>query len=340
MSRSNAVIFGCAGPELSEAEARFFAQVRPLGFILFARNVGTPAQVRRLVAALRDSIGQADAPVLIDQEGGRVQRLRPPHWRSAPPAAVFGALAATGERHVAVEAVRLNNRLIAAELYDLGIDVDCTPVLDVPVPGAHDVIGDRAFAADPDLIAEMGRAACQAMLDGGVIPVVKHVPGHGRAMVDSHLELPVVSATLAELRASDFRPFVGLKDAPWAMTAHVVYQAIDAAAPATCSKKVVADVIRGEIGFDGVLLSDDLSMKALKGDFGERTRAALDAGCDVVLHCNGDMTEMQAIAAAARPVTEAASMRLAKATARKANPPDAFDATSALAHLSGWLSLS
>ncbi len=339
MSASNAVIFGCAGLELSETERRLFAAARPLGFILFARNVATPEQVRALVHDLRRSVEREDAPVLIDQEGGRVQRLKPPHWRSAPPAASFGNLAGE-ERHIAIEATRLNARLIADELYDLGIDVDCTPVLDVPVAGAHDVIGDRAFSGDPDLIAELGRAVCDGMLGGGVLPVVKHVPGHGRATVDSHLDLPVVSASLDELRAADFRPFRALNDAPWAMTAHVVYTAIDASAPATCSPRLINDVIRGEIGFDGVLISDDLSMKALKGDFATRTRQALDAGCDVVLHCNGDMAEMQAVAAAARPLTDAAQRRLARAAARKATPPQPLDRPTALAHLSGWLSRS
>ncbi len=334
-----AVVFGCAGTELTEAERRFFAATNPLGFILFARNVRDPAQVAALVADLRASVGRVDAPVMIDQEGGRVQRLRPPHWRDAPTAATFGALAADGERHIAAEAARLNARLIADELTLLGIDVDCTPVLDVPVPGAHDVIGDRAFCRDPELVAELGRAVCEGMLAGGVIPVVKHVPGHGRAMVDSHLELPVVEAGLDALRATDFRPFKLLADAPWAMTAHVVYKALDASAPATCSRKVVQDVIRGEIGFAGVLVSDDLSMKALEGGFEDRARAALAAGCDVVLHCNGDMGEMRAIAAAVRPLTDAAAERIAAAARRKA-APGAFDRATALGHLSGWLSRS
>lgn len=324
--------------ELSDEEKRFFAASNPLGFILFGRNVANPDQVRALVDSLRAVVGRDDAPILIDQEGGRVQRLKPPHWRGAPPAQVFGQLAAS-DHHVAVQAAKLNARLIADELSALGIDVDCTPVLDLPVPGAHDVIGDRAYATDPDLIAEFGRAVCEGMLEGGVLPVVKHIPGHGRATVDSHLELPLVTASLDELRAGDFRPFAALKDAPWAMTAHVVYQAIDAAAPATCSPRVVQDVIRREIGFDGVLVSDDLSMKALKGGFDVRTRAALAAGCDVVLHCNGDMAEMQAIAGAVTPLSDAAAARIARAAARKAKPAG-FDRETALAHLAGWLSRS
>lgn len=329
-----AVIFGCAGPVLTEAERRFFAQANPLGFILFARNVQEPAQLRMLVADLRASVGRADAPVLIDQEGGRVQRLRPPHWRNAPPGAAFAALAAR-DLELARQAVRLNNRLIAAELADLGIDVDCTPVLDVPVPGAHDVIGDRAYGADPAVIAELGRAVCDGMLDGGVIPIVKHIPGHGRAMVDSHKDLPRVATPLDELRRSDFAPFKALADAPWAMTAHVVYEAIDPTAPATTSPAAI-NLIRGELGFQGLLLSDDLSMQALSGDFGERTRAALSAGCDVALHCNGDMAEMTAIAAAARPLDEAGAARAARAAAMK-RVPQPFDAAQALQRLAGWL---
>lgn len=328
-----ATIFGCAGPRLSKAERRFFARTDPLGFILFARNVEAPEQVRDLVAALRDCVGR-HAPVLIDQEGGRVQRLRPPHWRAAPAAALFGRLAAR-DGDLAVAAARLNARVMAAELAELGIDVDCTPVLDLPVAGAHAVIGDRAYGDDPALAAALGRAVCEGMLDGGVLPVVKHVPGHGRAMVDSHLDLPVVDAALEEMRRTDFAPFRELRAAPWAMTAHVVYAALDSEHPATTSEAVISAVIRGEIGFEGVLLSDDLSMKALGGSFAERTRAALAAGCDVVLHCNGDMVEMAAVAAAARPLSEAALGRLARAEAMRRNDP--VDLPSALERLSAWL---
>ncbi len=313
---SAASIFGCAGPVLSEDERRFFARVNPLGFILFARNIQSPDQVRALVMALRDSIGCAHAPVLIDQEGGRVQRLKPPHWRKAPAGEPFAQLAAR-DMEAAIAALRLNYRLIGRELADLGIDVDCAPVLDVPVAGAHDVIGDRAFGRDPVTVARLGRAVMDGLLDEGVLPIVKHIPGHGRAMVDSHLSLPVVEASRVELEARDFPPFRALADAPWAMTAHVVYQAIDATAPATTSAKVIGEIIRGIIGFDGVLVSDDLSMKALGGSFEDRTSGALDAGCDVVLHCNGEMAEMEAVAAALRPLTEIAQERLARAAALK-----------------------
>jgi len=322
-----AVLFGCAGPTLTDSERRFFATVAPLGFILFGRNVDSPEQVAALVASLRDSVGRADAPVLIDQEGGRVRRLKPPHWRDAPAGEPFARLAAR-DPAAAAAALRLNYRLIGRELAALGIDVDCAPVLDVPVPGAHDVIGDRAFGHDAATVAALGRAALEGLLDEGVIGVVKHIPGHGRSMVDSHLALPVVTATRAELEAQDFPPFRALADAPWAMTAHVVYQDIDPNAPATTSAKVIGEIIRGLIGFDGVLVSDDLSMKALGGEFGDRTRAALDAGCDVVLHCNGDMAEMSAVAQAVRPLTEIAQERLASAIAAKRRPAP-FDVAAA-----------
>lgn len=315
-----AAIFGCAGLTLSDAERRFFAQVNPLGFILFARNVDNPDQVRALVGQLRDSVGRADAPVLIDQEGGRVQRLRPPHWRAAPPGAAFAALAAR-DRDGARRAVRLNYRLIGRELADLGIDVDCAPVLDVPIFGAHDVIGDRAFGAKAEMVADLGLAVCDGLLDEGVLPVIKHIPGHGRAMVDSHLSLPLVQTSRAELEAQDFAPFRILRDQPWAMTAHVVYTALDAAAPATTSAKVIGEVIRGHIGFQGLLISDDLSMKALGGSFSERTKASLDAGCDVVLHCNGRMDEMQAIALQVTVLSEVARERVARAQAMKRSLP-------------------
>jgi beta-N-acetylhexosaminidase len=280
-------------------------------------------------------VGRPDAPVLIDQEGGRVRRLKPPHWYDAPPGAVFGNLAKAAET-TAVEAARLNARLIAADLADLGIDVDCAPVLDVPAPGSHDIVGDRAYSADPEWVVRLGRATHEGLLDGGVLPIIKHIPGHGRAFADSHLELPVVNASLEELRAFDFVPFRALADAPWAMTAHIVYQAIDPERPATWSPRLIDSIIRGEIGFDGVLVSDDVSMKALTGRFEDRTRAALDAGCDVVLHCNGDMAEMSAVLSAAPPLTDAAQTRLARAAARKraVPPPDRVAATK---WLQGWL---
>lgn len=311
---TSAAIYGCAGPTLSDAERGFFRSADPFGFIVFLRNIQSPDQLVRLTAELRETVGR-EAPVLIDQEGGRVARLRPPHWRAAPPAARFGQLASR-DRHAAAEAVRLNARLLAVELRAVGVDVDCAPVLDLRLPGAHEVIGDRAFGADPEIVAFLGRAMIEGFLEAGVMPVAKHIPGHGRAGVDSHLALPRVSTARAELEETDFRAFRLCSDAPWAMTAHVVYSAIDDANPATTSATVISDVIRGSIGFDGLLLSDDLSMQALSGGLGERAQASLAAGCDVVLHCNGDMAEMEAIAAAAGALSAEAQRRAAAAAAR------------------------
>jgi len=324
-----ALILGCAGLTLSTVERRLFSEVNPLGFILFGRNIDTPDQVRALVAEMRASVGRADAPVLIDQEGGRVQRLKPPFWRKAPPGAPFARLAAL-DPTAACQALRLNFRLIGRELTELGIDVDCAPVLDVPVAGAHDVIGDRAYGSEPAQVVPLARAAIEGLLDQGVIPVIKHIPGHGRATVDSHVALPVVEASAEALEAWDFIPFRALADAPWAMTAHVVYTAFDAERPATTSPTVIREVIRGRLGFDGVLVSDDLSMKALGGRFEDRANASLDAGCDLLLHCNGDMTEMVALARVARPLAPAAEARLARAAARK-RTPEPFDPEEAAA---------
>lgn len=314
MSVPGAVIFGCAGTTLNGDERTFFRDTNPLGFILFARNVETPDQVRSLVDSLRNSVARDDAPVLIDQEGGRVQRLKPPHWRLAPPASIFGELYAS-DPAAAMMASRLNGRLLAADLAPLGIDVDCAPVLDLPASGAHGVIGDRAFADNVRAVVALGRAQADGLLAGGVIPVMKHLPGHGRARADSHHELPVVDATRAELERTDFAPFQALADLPWAMTAHVLYRALSSNQPATTSARVIGDVIRGHIGFDGVLISDDLSMKALGGTYAERARQSLDAGCDVALHCNGDLEQMREIASVVGPLTPRAVARVARGAA-------------------------
>lgn len=298
-----AVIFGCSSLTLSEAERQFFAETDPFGFILFSRNVETPEQVRALTHALRESVGRADAPILIDQEGGRVRRLHPPQWFDAPPMRPFGDLYAKNPDE-ARRSLATTIAAIAADLVDLGIDVDCAPVLDVPIDGAHDIIGDRAFSSDPAVIADLGRVVVEAFLKAGVYPVIKHIPGHGRALLDSHLDLPLVTTPLEALKDSDFAPFVALRDAPFAMTAHIIYEALDAERPATLSPRVIDDVIRGHIGFDGLLMTDDLSMKALVGPFEDRARLSLEAGCDLVLHCNGDMAEMQAVAAGTRPLDD------------------------------------
>ncbi len=306
-----AVLFGCRGLALSAEEAAFFSDINPFGFIIFARNIDNPDQVRALVSALRDCVGR-DAPVLIDQEGGRVQRLRPPHWRQAPAAA---EIAAIGPK--AGEAAYLNARLIGRELADLGISVDCAPVLDVARGETHAVIGDRAYSGDPATVAMFGRAVCDGLRAEGVHPVIKHIPGHGRARADSHLELPRVTASYEDLNALDFAPFKALNGEDWAMTAHIVYDEIDPEAPATCSRAMIEGVIRDEIGFSGLLMSDDLSMKALTGGFDDRARAALEAGCDMVLHCNGDMVEMSNVAKGLKEISDMALQRFAAAEARR-----------------------
>ncbi len=326
-----AVIFGCQGPVLDDAERHFFRDAEPLGFILFARNCRDPDQVRGLVADLRDCLGRGNAPVRIDQDGGRVARLHPPHWRVAPAPERLARLAGANE---ASEAVRLNARLIAAELHDLGITVNCLPVLDVLGPGAY--IADRSFGGEPDQVARLGRAACAGLLGGGVLPVIKHMPGMGRAIADSHVALPVVDAPKGELERVDFAPFRALSEMPWGMTAHVVFNAVDGGAPATTSGAVIGGVIRGSIGFEGLLLSDDLSMEALTGGLGERAAAALEAGCDVALHCNGVRAEMEAVAGVSGPMTADAMARLARGE-DMLGAPQPFDKARALARLDSLL---
>ena len=326
---SLAAIFGCAGTQLGDAERRFFARVDPAGFILFARNVADPAQLRNLTGALRQAVGR-DAPVLVDQEGGRVQRLKPPHWRAAPPPGRFGDLAARDPPSAAL-AVRLNARLIGAELSAVGIDTVCSPSLDLRLPGAHQVIGDRAFSADPAIVAALGRAACEGFFEAGITPVMKHLPGHGRSQVDSHLHLPVVDAPLAELAASDFRPFRELADMPLGMTGHLLIRAVDAERPATISSRVIAEVIRGHIGFKGVLISDDLSMEALAGSVQTRAAAAIAAGCDIALHCNGRLEEMLVIAEALPALATQIAARLA--AARPPAPGELVDRAALLRRL-------
>ena len=331
---SAACILGCAGQALGADERAFFREVRPWGFILFARNLGDAGQVRRLVEDLREAAGDERALVFIDQEGGRVQRLRPPLARNRRPAALFGSLWRKRPEE-AEEAVRLNHRLLAHELAALGIDADCAPCLDLRVPGAHDIVGDRSFSAEPNAVAALGRAAIDGLLAGGVAPVVKHIPGHGRAGADSHFDLPVVGTPEAVLEQTDFAPFRALADAAMAMTAHVVYSAVDPDLCATLSRRVIGTVIRGFIGFDGLLMTDDLSMKALGGTFEDRARGALDAGCDVLLHCNGDMGEMRAVASAAPELSGRAAERAAAArgVARRSQTFDAAAAEARLADL-------
>jgi beta-N-acetylhexosaminidase len=328
-------IYGCAGLGLGTDERDFFRTAQPWGFILFARNIADPAQLRALVQGLRETVQDETAPVLIDQEGGRVARLKPPHWKERPPAAQFGALY-NADRDAAREAVYLNARLIAYDLRDLGINVDCLPVLDVPVDGADTVIGDRAFSHDPATIIELGRASVEGLIEGGVLPVMKHVPGHGRATADSHLSLPRVTTGAEELSATDFVTFRSLNHCPMAMTAHVVYDAIDPQRPATTSPKVIRDVIRGEMSFDGLLMSDDLSMNALSGPLSVRAKAALFAGCDIVLHCNGKLEEMRDVADEAKPL-EGAALKRAQTALGQLHAPAPFDPAAANARVSELL---
>lgn len=295
MTESSALIFGCEGHALSADEIALYKDVRPWGFILFGRNIDTLDQVRALVDQFRATVGYA-APVLIDQEGGRVQRIKPPLARKYPSGADLGAIYQV-DREKGIRAAWLMSRLHAFDLYKLGINVDCLPVLDVPVPGSHDVIGNRAYGHDPMTVYEMGQAAADGLKAGGVLPVMKHMPGHGRGFADSHHNLPVVDTPLETLKAHDFEPFRRMNGELMAMSAHVVYTAIDPDRPATTSSTVIEDILRGYLGFDGLLMSDDSSMNALAGTLGERAANIVSAGCDIVLHCNGLMDEMKAVAA-------------------------------------------
>jgi beta-N-acetylhexosaminidase len=318
---ASAFITGVEGLVLSAAESSFLRAAEPWGLILFSRNVESPEQVRRLVSAFRAAVGRQDAPVLIDQEGGRVQRLGPPHWPLYPSGASYAALYAA-DRLRGLAAARLGARLIAADLYDLGITVDCLPLADVPVPGADSVIGDRAYGTTAEMVADIGAAVAEGLMEGGVLPVLKHLPGHGRANADSHQRLPVVAADAATLAATDFAAFRALASLPLGMTAHVVYAAIDPVAPATTSPRVISEVIRGQIGFDGALMSDDVSMGALNGSIGERTRASFAAGCDLVLHCNGQLPEMQEVAQNSPPLAGEAARRTDAALRARRLPCD------------------
>lgn len=328
---ARAFVCGCLGLRLAPEEKSFLAEADPLGVILFARNIDNPDQVRALTCEIRAALGRDDAMILVDQEGGRVQRLGQPHWPRYPAAARLASVPRDS-----ATAIHLAARLIARDLLAVGIDVDCMPVLDVPVEGAHDVIGARAYGRDPETVGRLGRAAAQGMLAGGVLPVMKHLPGHGRAMADSHFALPIVEATREELEASDFEPFRRNRDLPAAMTAHVVYTALDPVRPATVSPVVIGDVVRGAIGFDGLLFSDDLSMRALPGSFREKAEGLYAAGVDIALHCNGDRAEAEAVAAVAPELAGDAARRAAAARAAMRAPSD-FDPVDAVARLDRML---
>jgi beta-N-acetylhexosaminidase len=333
-----ALIVGVAGTKLSRDEAQFLKDARPAGFILFARNLKDHAQIRALIGDVRAAVGADDLLVLIDQEGGRVQRLRPPLGRALPPAAAYGQLYAR-DHAAAVMAAFEATRLLAADLADLGINTDCAPVVDLPVEGAHDIIGDRAYGRRVDQIVALAKAVGDGFMAGGVLPVIKHIPGHGRATADSHLALPVVTETRAELTATDFAPFKALSHMPTAMTAHVVFRDIDAAAPASTSPIVTREIIRGEIGFDGLLMSDDLTMKALTGPMRTRAESVIAAGSDLALHCSGDLPEMVEAAAGSGTLEGRAQQRFDTAVnITKATRP--FDSAAAEAQLAKVLAIA
>ncbi|WP_434051969.1 MAG: beta-N-acetylhexosaminidase [Roseibium sp.] len=325
---TKAFVSGCAGVKLTQDEIAFFREADPWGLILFARNVDTQDQIRALTSAFRDAVGRQNAPVLVDQEGGRVQRLKPPNWPKYPAPKLYGDLFRSdpgkGER-----AAWLGARLIASDLVEVGITIDCLPCLDVRFPDTVDAIGDRALSADPEIVTRLGQAMIDGASEGGVLPVIKHIPGHGRARVDSHLELPRVEADLVALKSVDFRPFKALSGVSLGMTAHIIYTEIDPDTAGTQSTKVIQDVIRKEIGFAGCLMSDDISMKALGGDYVERSRKIIDAGCDIVLHCNGEMSEMVAVAEAVPDLSGESARRCETALNGLKPPEPGFDIAAA-----------
>jgi beta-N-acetylhexosaminidase len=328
---TRAFITGVSGLTLTAEERDFMRAERPWGFIIFKRNIDSRNQVIALLKEFRNAIGDLDAPVLIDQEGGRVQRFGPPQWPAYPPGAVFGTLYDIDPK-LGLRAAQLSARLIAADLIDLGVTVDCLPLADVPIAGADAVIGNRAYGTEPGKVAAIARAVTEGLEQGGVLPVLKHIPGHGRATADTHFRLPVVDTPRVELERTDFAAFQPLADLPMAMTAHVVFSALDPAQPATTSATIIEQVIRGSIGFQGLLMSDDVSMNALAGSIAERTRAIVSAGCDMVLHCNGDLDEMREVARETPELSGEALQRAKRALAsRKA--PQPLDRAAARAEL-------
>lgn len=337
MSQVKAFITGVSSLVLNDDEKAFIREHQPWAFILFARNIGTADEVRALTASLRESVGR-NAFIFIDQEGGRVQRLRPPLAPNYPPAATLGALyKANAEK--GLRAAWILSRLHAFDLIRLGINADCLPLLDVPVEGAHDVIGARAYGYEPQTVTLMGRRAAEGLVSGGVLPVMKHIPGHGRACADTHFELARVDSSLKTLKETDFVPFKALNDLPVAMTAHVVYEAVDKTRPATLSPTVIQDVVRDYIGFDGLLMSDDLSMKALSGDFAQLTRQTFAAGCDLVLHCNGNMEEMLPVAENS-PVLSGQALERAQRAEIYPNTPDDADEAALRREFEGLLAIA
>jgi len=338
LSRVKSVIFSCAGLEVTEAENAFFGQENPFGFILFARNIDNPDQVKKLTDDLRSAVGRRDAPILVDQEGGRVLRLKAPFWFEAP---AFGKLGKLFDQNAdeGIQATRLATRLIAQDLRGVGINVDCSPCLDLSFAETSSVIGDRSFHQDPDFVAILGAVVADEFLKAGIIPVIKHMPGHGRATVDSHHLLPTVQVSRDALIKSDFAPFHSLNKTPWGMTAHIVFDEIDADRPATQSSQIIRDVIRGDIGFDGLLLTDDLNMQALDGPLDLRAKRALDAGVDIILHCSGKLEEMKIVAGACTHLSGESVERIWRAEKQcKAFPQPLYDQQSMITELKSLLS--
>ena len=319
-----AVVLGCSGYRFSADEERFFRDAQPWGLILFKRNVSDPSQLASLCARFRELVERSDAPVFVDQEGGRVQRLSVPNWQKYPAAGRF-LTASGGDLNAAAELVRLAARLTAFDLASVGITANCMPVLDVPIPGAHEAIGDRAYSFLPEEVVALGRAAATGLISGGVLPVMKHMPGQGRAMLDSHEDLPEISASFKDLSGTDFVPFKGLSDLPIGMTGHVLFSAIDPSNSATMSKIVIENIVRGEIGFKGLLISDDLSMKALGGSFRQRAERLFSAGCDIALHCNGLMQEASGVVEGSSMLDGEALKRADAALELIKLPPEGFD---------------
>jgi beta-N-acetylhexosaminidase len=336
MNSTRAFITGISGTGLNADERAFIRAERPWGFILFKRNIETPGQVASLVDELKKCAGRSETPVLIDQEGGRVQRLGPPHWPAYPPGVLFGKLYDL-DPALGLSAARLSARLIAADLSELGINVDCLPLADVPVANADAVIGDRAYGTEPGKVAAIAGAITEGLREGGILPILKHIPGHGRATADSHLRLPTVDTARNELEKTDFAAFQPLAGLPMAMTAHVVFSALDPLHPATTSATIIKQVIRGVIGFQGLLMSDDVSMKALSGSIAERTKAIFSAGCDMVLHCNGNFEEMRDVVAETPELSGKAFDRASRALASR-GVPQPFDKAAARAELEAMMS--
>jgi beta-N-acetylhexosaminidase len=332
-----AAIYGLSGTELTADERDFFRDARPVGYILFKRNIESKQQLRALTDAIRDLEGHDEVPILIDQEGGRVARMRPPEWPAFPSGEAFDQLYRLAPSS-AIEAARVNARALGLMLHDVGVNVDCLPMLDVRQPGASDIVGDRALGSEPMQVAALGKAILDGLASAGALGVIKHIPGHGRALVDSHHELPVVEASEEELTV-DLEPFERLREAPMGMTSHILYSAWDADRPASQSPFVIQEIIRLRIGFDGFLMSDDIGMEALAGDHGERAAACVTAGCDVALHCDGKLENMLLVANAVGEISPEGAARLARAMAMRFTPDDEMDFAEAVAKRDALLAL-